>query len=278
MIIDAHHHLWSYNDREYGWMDDSMTVLKRHYLPEELAAEIGNSGVTATVVVQARQVVEETEWLLGLANRHAFIRGVVGWLDLQSPGLPEQLGQYGSHPKLVGVRHVIQDEPDEDFMLRENFTRGIAMLHPYDLAYDLLIFPHQLRNAAELASMFPGQRFVLDHISKPPVRTGELHPWKEDIGVLAALPNVWCKISGMVTEADHRAWKYEDFVPYMKVVLDAFGTDRIMLGSDWPVCRLAGEYEVVMGIPMVYTRSLPDAEKQKILYQNAAECYKLDLS
>jgi L-fuconolactonase len=278
MIIDAHHHLWHYNKREYGWMDDSMTVLKRDYLPEDLAAEIGKAGVGGTVAVQARQAIEETQWLLEMAGRHSFIRGVVGWLDLRSPGLPGQLEQYGNHPKLVGVRHVIQDEPDEDFMLREDFLRGIAMLHSCDLAYDLLIFPQQLRNAVKLAAMFPEQRFVLDHISKPSIRTGDLQPWKDDIGDLAALPNVWCKISGMVTEADPRAWKYEDFVPYMKVVLDAFGSDRIMLGSDWPVCRLAGEYEVVMGIPMVYTRTLPEKEKQKILYQNAATCYKLDLS
>ena len=276
MIIDAHHHLWKFNTDDYGWMDDSMTVLKKDYLPSDLELEIGRSKVTGTVVVQARQMIEETRWLLELADKHPFIRGVVGWIDLRSVDRNVQLEQYGNHPKLVGVRHVIHDEPDDDFMLRPAFLKGIESLQEYDLTYELLLFPKHLERAIELVSMFPDQRFVLDHISKPFIKSGILHPWKDDIEALAAQPNVWCKISGMVTEADLASWKYEDFVPYMTVVCDAFGTDRIMLGSDWPVCRLAGEYTEVMGIPTTFIEHLSESEKEYVYSLNAIECYQLE--
>ncbi len=275
MIIDAHHHLWRFNTEEYGWMDDRMQVLRRDYLPSDLEKEIKDAGVAGTVVVQARQILEETRWLLGLAEKAPFIRGVVGWVDLRGPGLKNQLDEFAAHQKLVGVRHVIHDEPDDDFMLRPAFLKGIEMLGDYHLAYDLLLFPKHLERAIELVSMFPGQKFVLDHISKPFIKSGILQPWKDDIEALAAQPNVWCKISGMVTEASHQSWHYEDFVPYMNTVVDAFGSDRIMLGSDWPVCRLAAEYEEVMNIPFRYFRSLNNDEKRRILGLNAIECYQL---
>jgi L-fuconolactonase len=277
MIIDAHHHLWSFNEADYGWMDDSMKVLKQDYLPADLKQEIEKAGVTGTVVVQARQIIEETRCLLELAEKNPFILGVVGWVDLRSPDLQAQLEEFAKHPKLVGVRHVIHDEADDDFMLRPAFVKGIELLQAYDLTYDLLLFPKHLQRAIELVSMFPDQRFVLDHISKPFIKSGIMQPWKDDIEALAAQANVWCKISGMVTEASLVSWKYEDFVPYMKVVCEAFGMDRVMLGSDWPVCRLAGEYETVMGIPMVYLRTLSEAEKENVLYKNAIDCYKIKL-
>lgn len=275
-IIDTHHHLWKFNSVDYGWMDDSMEVLKRDYVPADLEKEMAGSGVVGTVVVQARQLLEETNWLLEQAEQYSFIMGVVGWLDLRSDDLKSQLDLYTAHPKLVGVRHVIHDEPDEDFMLSPAFVKGIELLHDYGLTYDLLLFPKHLGRAIELVSMFPEQRFVLDHISKPSIKSGILQPWKEDIESLAVRPNVWCKISGMVTEADHQNWQYEDFVPYMKTVVEAFGSDRIMLGSDWPVCRLAGEYKEVMNIPASFIGPLDDHEKERIYRLNAIECYQLE--
>lgn len=276
MIIDSHHHLWNYNAEAYGWMDESMEVLKRDYLPAELENILAESGVSGTVVVQARQSIEETRWLLELADSFPFIKGVVGWFDLQSESLKTQLGHYVVHPKLVGVRHVIHDESDDDFMLRPAFLKGIEMLQEFDLVYDLLLFPKHLARAFELVNMFPEQRFVLDHLAKPFIRSGILQPWKEDIEKLASQPNVWCKLSGMVTEADHNRWRYEEFVPYLNTVLQSFGADRIMLGSDWPVCTLAGEYKEVMEIPMRFIKDLIENDKEKISWLNAIECYQLE--
>ncbi|MDX2430269.1 MAG: amidohydrolase family protein [Bacteroides sp.] len=278
MIIDSHHHLWNFNEADYGWMDDSMKVLKRDYLPAELEVEIKKAGVSGTVVVQARQIIEETRWLLEMAEQNSFIKGVVGWVDLRSPELQKQLKVFATHPKLVGVRHVIHDEADDDFMLRPAFVKGIEMLQDFDLTYDLLLFPKHLEKAIELVSMFPDQKFVLDHISKPFIKSGIMQPWKDDIEALAAQPNVWCKISGMLTEASLDAWKYKDFVPYMKVVCEAFGMDRVMLGSDWPVCRLAGEYPEVMNIPLEFMGDLSEAERKNVNSQNAIDCYQLKIN
>jgi len=276
MIIDTHHHLWQFNPKDYGWMDDSMTILKQDYLPADLEGQLAGSGVAGTIVVQARQTLEETTWLLKLAEENTFIKAVVGWVDLRSEELDEQLERFADHPKLAGVRHVIHDEPDDDFMLRPEFIKGIEKLKKYDLCYDLLLFPKHLSRATELSIMFPDQRFVLDHISKPLIREGVLNPWEDDLALLASCPNVWCKISGMVTEADHQNWKHEDLDPYLDVVVEAFGTGRIMLGSDWPVCRLAGEYTDVMNIHVQYFRDLTEAEKENVFRQNAIDCYKLE--
>ena len=278
MIIDAHHHLWSFNEADYTWMDESMKVLKRDYLPTDLEKEIKKAGVSGTVAVQARQIIEETRWLLELAEQNPFIKGVVGWMDLCSPELQVQLDEYTRHPKLVGVRHVIHDEADDDFMLRPAFLKGIEKLGEYDLTYDLLIFPRHLERAIKLVSMFPDQRFVLDHISKPNIKSGIIQPWKDGIEALASQPNVWCKISGMVTEASLSSWDYDNFVPYMKVVCEAFGSHRIMLGSDWPVCLLAADYPEVMKIPLDFMEDLPESEKRNIFGQNAINCYQLKVN
>ncbi|MCP4311590.1 MAG: amidohydrolase family protein [Bacteroidetes bacterium] len=275
MIIDTHHHLWSFNEADYGWMDDSMKILKRDYLPSDLQKELEKTEVSGTVVVQARQVIEETRWLLEQADANPFIKGVVGWVDLRSPELVKQLEEFAAHPKLVGVRHVIHDEADDDFMLRPAFVKGIEKLKDFNLTYDLLLFPRHLERAVELVSMFPDQHFALDHISKPDIESGSMQPWKDDIETLAAQSNVWCKISGMVTEANLDSWKYEDFVPYMKVVCEAFGNERIMLGTDWPVCRLGAEYPEVMKIPEKFFSPLSEREKENIYSQNAIDCYQL---
>lgn len=276
MLIDTHHHLWHYNSGEYGWINESMSVLKRDYLPEDLKQELQRTGTTGTVVVQARQSLEETRWLLGLAGEYPFIRGVVGWLDLCSPVLDQQLKEFATYPKLVGVRHLVQDEPEDGFMLRDDFMEGVAQLKPYDLVYDLLLFPRHLDIAADLAEKFPLQRFVLDHLGKPAIGKGEMEPWISGIKNLAERSNVWCKLSGMVTEADHQHWQYKDLLPYMEVVVNAFGPDRVMVGSDWPVCRLAAEYTEVMAITAKFIETFEKENRDKILYQNAIDCYQLN--
>lgn len=276
MMIDTHHHLWRFNEADYGWMDDSMELLKRDYLPAELKKELEKSGFSGTIVVQARQKLEETRWLLELAAQNDFIKGVVGWVDLRSPGLVDQLEEFAGHPKMLGVRHVIHDEADDDFMLRPAFMKGIEKLGDFNLSYDLLLFPKHLERAIELVSMFPDQRFVLDHIAKPFIKSGIIQPWKDDIEALATQPNVWCKLSGMVTEARLDSWTYENFVPYMKVVCEAFGMDRVMLGSDWPVCLLAGSYSEVMHIPIEFLEALSESDRNNVYSQNAIDCYQLE--
>ena len=276
MILDSHQHLWQFNTEDFGWIDDSMAILKQDHLPGDIEKQLPAAQVSGTVVVQARQKPEETRWLLDQSAKHDFIKGVVGWVDLRSEKLDEQLEEFNTNPKLVGVRHVIHDETDYDFMLRPAFVKGIEKLKQYNLTYDLLVFPKHLQRALELVSMFPEQKFVLDHISKPFIRAGILDPWRKDMKSLAAQANVWCKISGMVTEADIKNWVYEDFVPYLDVVTEVFGTDRIMLGSDWPVCLLAGEYKEIMNVPIRYFSNIDTDSKEKVFRMNCIDFYELN--
>ncbi len=275
MRIDSHQHFWHFNSREYGWISDDMEILRKDYLPEQLESELSSAGFDGSVTVQARQSLAETKWLLDLAGKYNFIKGVVGWIDLCSPDAEEQLRLFSANPKLVGVRHVIHDEQDDDFMLSNSFLRGLACLQRYGLAYDILVFPRHLSNTIQLVSQFPGQVFILDHIAKPFIRDGVISPWKEDIERLAGLRNVWCKLSGMVTEANVKSWRQDDLMPYLDVVFNVFGTDRLLAGSDWPVCRLAGSYKQVMQVVMDYTRTIPDEERNKILGENAMKAYGL---
>ena len=274
-MIDAHHHLWKYNSKDYDWMDDSMQILKQDYLPGDIYREATGAGVKGSVVVQARQSLAETEWLLDIAGKYPFIKGVVGWVDLKSDTLSKELEKYAIHPCFVGVRHVLQDEPDDHFMLREEFLRGISQLSSYNLTYDLLILPRHLKNAAKLVGKFPEQRFVIDHLAKPLIKEQKLEPWKEDIQRLADFPNVWCKISGMVTEADHNHWQQADFNPYLDIVTRAFGVGRIMTGSDWPVCRLAAEYSDVLNIHLEYYKNYDEKDKEKIFNKNCLDFYNI---
>jgi L-fuconolactonase len=273
MRLDAHQHFWRYDAAHHVWMTEAMGALRRDYLPRDLSPLLEATGFAGTIAVQARQMVEETEWLLDLAGSHAFIRGVVGWVDLRSPDLGAQLGRLGANPKLVGVRHVVHDEPDDDFMLLPEFRRGIARLGPAGLTYDLLLRPPHLRAAIRLVDEFKDQPFVLDHIAKPGVGDVSKSPWKEDILRLAERPNVSCKLSGLVTEADWGAWRPDDFRPALEVVLDAFGADRLMIGSDWPVCTLAADYATTMGVVMDFVRDLGAAEQAGILGENCARFY-----
>jgi L-fuconolactonase len=275
MRIDAHQHFWHYDPAQHVWMTDAMDVLRRDYLPDELAPQLRAAGFDGTIAVQARQVVEETEWLLGLADRHPFVQGVVGWVDLRSPGLDAQLERFARHPKLVGVRHVVHDEPDDRFMLLPEFRRGIGRLRGFDLAYDLLLFPRHLPVAVALVDEFPDQPFVLDHVAKPAIRDGLLSPWKEDLERLAERPNVHCKLSGMVTEARWGEWEPGQLRPYLDVVLEAFGPERLMIGSDWPVCTLSGDYPSTMGVVVDYVGSLSPDEREGILGGNCARFYRV---
>ena len=264
MKLDAHQHFWQYNAREYGWMGAGMERLQRDHLPEDLRPFLTSTSFDGTIAVQARQTMEETRWLLDLAAANPFIKGVVGWVDLCSDGLRQQLDELAENPKLVGVRHVIHDEPDDAFMLRDDFGRGLGLLADYNLVYDLLLFPKHLPAACELVAQFPNQPFVLDHIAKPFIKAGVLSPWAEDLRRLAAYPNVACKVSGMVTEADWQAWQPADFRPYLDVVFAAFGPDRLMFGSDWPVCTVAGSYGQVVGLVADYVAQLSEAEQTAV--------------
>jgi L-fuconolactonase len=277
MKIDTHQHFWKYNERDYGWMGPGMESLRCDRLPADLRPLLEKADIDGTVAVQARQCVEETEFLLRLANENAFIKGVVGWVDLRSPQLQVQLESFCYHPKLRGVRHVLHDEPDDYFMLRDDFMHGISRLRKYNLTYDLLLFAKHLPVACELVAKFPEQIFVLDHISKPLIKDGRIEPWAGDIRRLASFKNVSCKISGMVTEARWHNWKPEDFTPYMDTVLEAFGTDRLMVGSDWPVCTVAAEYEQVIGIAADYLRKLSADEQAAIWAQNPQRIYDISI-
>lgn len=275
MRIDSHQHFWFYNPAEHIWMTDKMSCLKRDMLPPDLRPLLEKTGFQGTVAVQARQNVEETEWLLDLSDEHDFIKAVVGWVDLRSPEAEEQLKKFSRHPGLKAVRHVVHDEPDDQFMLKPKFLRGLRLLARFGLAYDLLLFPKHIPVAVEVVKQFPDQKFVLDHIGKPNIKDRTFFPWDREIKILASFPKVFCKLSGMVTEAAWNEWKYDDFVPAMDRVLDAFGPDRVMIGSDWPVCTLSGTYEETMDIVINYLGKFSSEIQDKVLGENAAFFYEI---
>jgi L-fuconolactonase len=279
MNIDSHQHFWSYSAAEYPWIGDGMERLARDYLPVDLEAPAAAAGIGGTVAVQARQTLEETRWLLDLAEHHSLIRGVVGWVDLRSPAVAGQLAECAAQKKFVGVRHVVQDEPDPRFLVGEEFIRGLKQLHPLGLTYDLLLYPQQLPAAVELVASLPEQPFVLDHLAKPRIKTwtkpGDMAPWRHDIEALAKHKNVCCKLSGLVTEAAWRQWRPADFTPYFDVALAAFGPERLMFGSDWPVCLLAGDYAEVAGLVKDFVAQLSAAEQAAIWGGTATRFYGL---
>jgi L-fuconolactonase len=273
MKIDSHQHFWEYDPQQYPWIQPDWPI-RKSFLPQDLKPLLDKTGFDACVAVQARQTIAETKWLLQLAEQHPFIAGVVGWVDLQSDAPEKQFDDLVSS-KLVGIRHVAQDEPDDRFLVRKEFLRGISILADRQLAYDILIFPKQLPAAIELVRKFPGQRFVLDHIAKPFVRDGTIEPWGTQIRELAQSPNVACKLSGLVTEARWHQWGLEDFHPYLDVVWKAFGEDRLMIGSDWPVSLLSAEYPLTLGIVQNYLDQFPEPTRAKVLGSNAAHFYRL---
>lgn len=275
MRIDAHQHFWIYDPREYGWIDDGMTMLRRHFLPADLEPELAANGFEGCIAVQARQTLEETRWLLELAERASFIRGVVGWVDLRSPQLRSQLDRFAGKRTLVGVRHIVQSEPDDRFLMQPAFLAGMEQLQETGLAYDLLIYPRHLAVAAEFVGRFPRQRFVLDHLAKPPIREGRLEEWSAGIRALAEHPHVWCKLSGLVTEADWGGWTEDQIKPCLDVAFASFGPSRLMIGSDWPVCTLAGSYSRVMETVKSYIGAYPPAVREAILGGNAERFWGL---
>lgn len=276
--IDAHQHFWKYDPEQFGWIDDTMRQIRRDFLPQDSQQTVAGAGVAGVVSVQSRQSIGESEWLLGLAEQHSFILGVVGWVPLTDPKVEQHLESLCQSPKFKGVRHILQTEPDTRFMLREDFNRGVSRLRRFGLTYDILVFEHHLPQAVEFIHRHPDQVFVLDHLGKPRVKDGFISPWREQIGELAGRENVYCKLSGLVTEADYKNWTAEQLWPYMEVVLESFGPERLMFGSDWPVCLVATSYERWKETVSVFVSNLSSHEQERIWRGTAAEVYKLDVS
>jgi len=276
--IDAHQHFWIYNDREFAWLDESMAALRRNFLPADLQPELTANGFHGSVVVQTCQTLDETRWLLELSEKNSSVLGVVGWADLCSPEIALQLRDLAANPKLIGLRHIVQSEPDDRFLLRPEFCRGIAALEQFDLAYDILIYAKHLPVAIEFVKKFPRQRFVLDHMAKPPIKAKEIDLWVDGIRRLSAFPNVFCKMSGLVTEADWHRWTPGDITPYLDVAFDSFGPDRLMIGSDWPVCLVAASYAQATGLVKDYILKRAPDRASDVLGGNAQRFWRLPQS
>ena len=276
MRVDSHQHYWRYDPAQYGWIDEAMRTLRRDFLPEHVKPEMDAAGFDRAIAVQARQTLEETADLLALADANPFVAGVVGWVDLQADEVWRQLQQFASRPKLVGIRHIVQSEPDDRFLLRSAFCRGIEALAEFGLTYDLLVYPRHLPVAAELVGRFEQQAFVLDHMAKPDIRGGGIEGWARDLRGLAAAPNVYCKVSGLVTEADWDRWTPSDIRPYLDVVFDCFGADRLMIGSDWPVCTVAASYRRTLAVVVDYVAQRPASERDAVLGGTAARVWNLN--
>src|SRR5579871_676182 len=273
--IDAHHHLWRYSAAEYGWIDESMSALQRDFLPKDLVAVMASAGVDGAVTVQARQTLEETRWLLGLADECAAIRGVVGWAPIAGEDFPGVMEEFADREKLKGLRHVIQGEKDENYILREDFSSGIRAMLGSGLVYDILIYERHLPQTIEFVDRHPEQVFVLDHVAKPMIREGLMEPWAARMRELGKRENVWCKVSGMVTEADWAGWSSEGLRPYLDVVVEAFGVTRLMAGSDWPVCLVASEYGRWFEVLREYFRGFSETERDAVFGGAATEVYQL---
>lgn len=274
MKIDSHQHFWHYRPQRDTWIENHMGKIRRDFLPSDLAPRLKENDFDGCIAVQADQSEEETDFLLALAEEHPFIKGVIGWIDLCSPTVEKRLQHYVRRPKFCGIRHIVQAEPD-GFLERAAFRRGIALLAAYHVPYDLLIYPHQLPAAITFAKTFPSLQIMLNHLAKPPVATGKITQWKADIHRLATLPNVACKISGLVTEAHWDNWQESDFQPYLTVVFDAFGTDRIVYGSDWPVCLLAARYNEQLSLITNFITRYPKKVQAQIMGLNAEKFYTL---
>ncbi len=277
-VIDAHHHLWRLSEPfDYRWLDaPALAAIRRDYLPADLAPHLKATGVDRTVVVQTQHNVRENHWARALANRQAFIAGVVGWVDLASAECERQLLNVRDHPKFVGVRHVTQDEPDDDFIIRDDVLRGLGVLEKHGVPFDLLFYVKHLKHAATLAERFPNLPMVIDHLAKPRIKDHSVSDWEPAFRAAGRYPNVYCKLSGMVTEADWNGWTADDLKPYVQTALEVFGPDRLMFGSDWPVCELAATYEEVHQTLGDALGPISDAEKAMIFGGTAARFYGLD--
>lgn len=275
MRIDTHQHFWQYNPQRHGWIDDSMSRIKQDFLPQQLEAVLKENKMDGCISVEAQQSEEETNFLLDYAAKNDFIKGVIGWVDLFADNVRERLQHFSSYDKFKGVRLLIQSEPDINFMLRQDFQNGLTHLKDFNLIYEILIFPPYLPAAIDCVRNHPQQMFVLNHIAKPYIKEQRMEPWRQNIKELAAQPNVYCKLSGMVTEADLQNWREKDFKPYLETVVNAFGISRVMFGSDWPVCLLAAKYNQVRLIVENYILRFNANEQNKIMGLNAVELYGL---
>ena len=272
--LDAHLHFWKFNPIRDNWITEEMEVIRHDFLPPDLKPILDANRIQGCIAVQADQSETETDFLLGLADEHDFIKGVVGWVDLCSPNIHERLEQYSQFSKLKGFRHILEAEPVE-FILKPEFQRGIAALKSYGFTYDILVYPKHLAFIPDLIRDKTEQAFVIDHLAKPDMKNGLFLNWEAGMKQIAAFENVYCKLSGMVTEADLKNWKKEDIFPYMDKVFDFFGAERLMFGSDWPVCKLAGEYDVVCGLVDEYLSKLSKREQELVWGKNAEQFYKL---
>ena len=273
MRIDSHNHFWLYNPETHAWIDESMSKIRRDFMPEEFELVLSENGFDGTIAVQADQSEQETTSLLALASEYDVIKGVVGWIDLSAENVTDRLAYFSQFEKLLGLRHIVQAEPDPEFMLKEEFQRGIGLLKEYNLTYDILVFPHQLAAAAETVSLHPSQKFVIDHLAKPYIKKQEIGEWARFMKAIGEHENVMCKLSGMVTEADWDTWQVEDFKPYLDIVIEAFGIDRVMFGSDWPVCLVSASYPQVKEIVEDYVKEFSEEERAKVFGINAMKFY-----
>lgn len=275
MVIDSHQHFWVYEPEKHAWIDDEMKVIRKNFLPEDLKKLYHENGIDGCVAVQADQTLSETDFLLDLAEKNDFIKGIVGWVDLRASNIESVLEKYSRFPKLKGFRHVVQGEPDHNFVLRPDFLNGIAALEKYNFTYDILIFPHQLGAALELVKRFPKQKFVIDHIAKPYIKDRFYDGWATLMKAISEHPNVYCKLSGMTTEADYNNWTPQQIEPYMQLVLDSFGAKRILFGSDWPVCLVAGNYTKTKELVTHFIAKLSMEDQAAIMGDNAMQFYNL---
>ena len=275
MIIDTHQHFWQYNPVKHSWIDDEMAVIRRDFRPQDLQPVYEEHNITGCIAVQADQTLEENTFLLNLASDYDFIKGVIGWVDFQSDSVQQDLEYYAEMPLMKGYRHVVQAEADNSFLLRKAFLKGISKLKNTGAVYEILVFSHQLPAVLEFVKLFPEQQFVIDHIAKPYIKQGYIDSWALLMKAIGSYENVSCKISGLITEADYKTWKPIDLMPYMNVVLEAFGPNRIVYGSDWPVCLVAGSYAQVLNAAKAFSGQLSKDERELFFYKNAQRIYTL---
>ena len=275
MTIDAHQHFWKYEPAKHTWIGDSMSVIRQDFMPVDLKKVYDEHGIDGCVAVQADQTLEETNFLLWLSGKYEFIKGVVGWVDLRDDNIGKVLEEFSQHEKVKGFRHIVQGETDHNFLLRPTFINGIASLEKFGYTYDILVFPHQLGAVLEFVKRFPNQKFVIDHIAKPYIKDGYYDGWATLMKEIAKQENVYCKLSGMITEADYNSWTPKQISPYLDLVLSAFGSDRIMFGSDWPVCLVAGGYAEVKQLVTDFISKLSLIEQAQIMGTNAIQFYNL---
>lgn len=275
MIIDSHQHFWRYNAENHAWINDDMSVIKRDFLPKDLKPIYDTHGIDGCVVVQVDQNEVENEFLLALARQHTFIKGIIGWVDFRAANISDRLSFYSSIKLIKGFRHIVQGEPDKRFLMGEFFCRGIAGLRQHNFTYDILVYAHQLEQVEEFVKRFPNQPFIIDHLAKPSIKEKSIEDWRQRMTRIAKNENVYCKLSGMVTEADWNKWNYNDLQPYMEAVLEVFGTKRLVYGSDWPVCLVAASYERQINVVRQFISRLSAAEQAEIMGENAIRFYHL---